>query len=523
MINSVMVKETIFEGRYVLSIRDGKAFVKDTKNDTETELATANIEHYVSSGTISSSGEISLYVKEITEPVKFDISSYTKNAFVAFDGKYGPEPGDVPQNSEAGHYLTWSGSGWFLDAPPVLPNTPDLSGNPITDLQNVESGTITQGSFLIGSGNNNFKIHNPQSVSTSSSGYLKWDNVSGYYKLQDILETINYENGKLKLIKTDGSETDLTINPVSIFSPNLGAETAQNSEFLVWNDTIGQWDTESRIHQLSDANKDETKLITASGVYKFTDDKINALLTGGNVSLNITDISASGSVTTESLNAKTIVSNDVTLSSGGDFTGVQNISAKSITISSGSNGSIITTGSGIEVTNGNIELTNGNITGPTSIATFDTINGNKLSASEINSTTSNLGNARAQYLLLSGSGKSITYASITKKLEIDFDSNNSYYYNSINIGINDLENLEFKNGVLGSQAVISLYGSGTVKSTIKYINDNVILYKAPIAEDIQITDTTDVLITVHYSRNDSTTDPPKPVYYIVISGMEKVI
>ena len=509
MIHSLMVKDSIYEGRYILSIREGKVYVKDTKTDIETELATASIDYFLSSGTISSSGLIELKVNEIPEPLKIDVKSFTDEQYISFNGKYGSRATDVPVPSESGHYLTWSGSGWFLDAPQTIPNIP----NNIQDLQNVSSGNVTEGCLLIGSGNTAFKISNPRTISTSSSGYLRWSPSSGAYKLEDIIESITYSSGVLTLTKTNTSTTDIDINPVSVYSSGLGNENASTGEYIVWSSSSGQWVPESRLNTLTDSVKNSSSLVSASGIYNFTTTVVSDILTGGETSLTLSSISASGTI-----DAKNIITETLTASSG------ITLSSGTLVVQEGINASTIQIQTQIEISSGNLNLVDGDIilSGDvtssgilySSGVTSDTIQATQISASGVTSS-----GIQSEYLKLTGSGKNLLYVPATSTLRLDFDNNNSYYYSTQLLSDGEtLENLDISNGVIGGQAIISLHGTGTILKSIKYIDTNAIMYVAPIEADIVLSDTVDALLTIHYSRNSS----GKPVYYVVVSALNLV-
>lgn len=509
MIHSLMVKDSIYEGRYILSIREGKVYVKDTKLDRETELAVASADYFLSSGSISSSGILELKVNEVPEPLKINVRDFTKEHYISFDGKYGPLATDVPQQSEDGYHLTWSGSGWFLDEPQTIPNIP----NKIQDLQDVGSGNITEGCLLIGSGNTEFKISNPRTISTSSSGYLRWNPSSGVYKLEDIMENITYSSGVLTISKTDTSTTDIAINPISIYSSGLGPSLqAGDGDHMVWSQSSGQWVPATKLHIFDETSSD---LVSASGIANFTTTTVNNLLTGGSTSLNISNISASGisasGITTDSIVTKTLTATSEIVSSG--ILDAEMIQVDTLHVQTE-----------IQLASGNLNLLDGDIISSGNITSSGIVTASEIVSGSVQTTNVQASGIvssgmEAEFIKVTGSGKSIQYIEGTQLLILDFDHNNSYYYNHISLTENQtLYKLEFQNAVLGGQAIIAIHGTGSIAKTLQYVDNSAHFFLAPFEEDIVLSGTVEALLTVHYSRNVD----GKPVYYVVVSALNLV-
>ena len=506
MIHTLMVKDSIYEGRYILSIREGKVYVKDTKLDRETELAVASADYFLSSGSISSSGILELKVNEVPEPLKINVQDFTKEHYISFDGKYGPLGTDVPQQSEGGYHLTWSGSGWFLDEPQTIPNIP----NTIQDLQDIGSGNITEGCLLIGSGNTEFKISNPRTISTSSSGYLRWNPSSGVYKLEDIMENITYSSGVLTISKTDSSTTDINIDPISIYSSGLGSTVhAGDGDHIVWSQSSGQWVPATKLHTLVSGTT-STDLVSASGIANFTTTTVSNLLTGGSATLNLSTITASG-ITTDSIVTKTLTASSGIVSSG--ILDAERIQVDTLHVQTE-----------IQLASGNLNLLDGDIISSGNITSSGTITASGIVSGSVQTTTVQASGIvssgmEAEFIKVTGSGKSIQYIEGTQLLILDFDHNNSYYYNHISLTESQtLDKLEFQNAVLGGQAIIAIHGTGSIAKTLKYVDNSAHFFLAPFEEDIVLSSTVEALLTVHYSRDVD----GKPVYYVVVSALNLV-
>ena len=506
MIHTLMVKDSIYEGRYILSIREGKVYVKDTKLDRETELAVASADYFLSSGSISSSGILELKVNEVPEPLKINVRDFTKEHYISFDGKYGPLATDVPQQSEGGYHLTWSGSGWFLDEPQTIPNIP----NTIQDLQDIGSGNITEGCLLIGSGNTEFKISNPRTISTSSSGYLRWNPSSGVYKLEDIMENITYSSGVLTISKTDTSTTDIAIDPISIYSSGLGPTVqAGDGDHMVWSQSSGQWVPATKLHTLVSGTT-SSDLVSASGIANFTTTTVSNLLTGGSASLNLSTISASG-ITTDSIVTKTLTASSGIVSSG--ILDAETIQVDSLHVQTE-----------IQLASGNLNLLDGDIISSGNITSSGIVTASGIVCGSVQTTTVQASGIvssgmEAEFIKVTGSGKSIQYIEGTQLLILDFDHNNSYYYNHISLGESQtLDKLEFQNAVLGGQAIIAIHGTGSIAKTLQYVDSSAHFFLAPFEEDIVLSSTVEALLTVHYSRDVG----GKPVYYVVVSALNLV-
>ena len=517
MIHSLMVKDHIYEGRYILSIRDGRVFVRDTKESVEKELAVSGTDLHLSSGTITSSGVLKLQILDQSNIVEIDISSYLSKHFISFEGTYGSSVGDIATQSDDDKYLKWGGSGWYLEEESIHDGPRSLQ-----DLNNVSSGSfsIQEGTLLIGNGNSEFKTSNPRSTNPNSSGFVRWDTTNSKYSLDDIPESMKYVNGILDLMKTDGTiASTVSIKPVTINSSGLGTFTASTDDYIVWSDSSGQWIPETRLDfnsSLPDAFKDSRNLVSASGIYEFTESKINENLAGA--SLSFVDLTVENQLTSSGILTNTLTASSGIVSSGNLDT--QTLTTTTLVASSG----IRLSSGSVEIDNGNLILSNnieasGNITVEGS-GTFDQLTANDITVSSGFSTTT----MESNYLKVSSSGYNPLFTSGTEALTIDFNNNSSYYFSDINLqSTHTLSKLSIKNGVPGAQAVISLHGSGTISNSIIYIDGTAEVYMAPIGSAIQLSDTAEAVLTIHYTRNKPAEPTSKPVYYVVVSELEKQV